>query len=465
VDTAPPRPAPPRNHPERQAGLPLAFVILTLFALLGIPFWTGHRTRMAQEQIDAQITPTRIALDLLEANEARQVSALSSYLLTGSPDYAEAFALAHADVIKMIDRLAVLAPGVNPQTEALVDRLRAREARWARAPLALTAGEITHGEYLQRVALQEALRAETAATLEQLHNAINGEAALRATRVAAIVRSEERVTLVLVLLALAAVVSVARLGYRLGVTMEQLELRTERETAARETAQAAVSARDEVLSIVAHDLRNPLHTITLTAGLLKEVQVDRAELERHTQVIERSAAAMHHLIRDLLDVARIDAGRFSVEVGRFDLAHLVKEACALFAPLAEVTRQRVVCQVPDAPVYVNGDPERLLQVLQNLVSNAIRYTPEGESVTVRVERRTDDVLISVHDKGPGISEADLPHLFDRFWQAQHARRGGAGLGLAISKGILEAHGGNIWVESELGRGSTFFFTVPLAGGG
>src|SRR6185437_49985 len=105
-------PPPPRYHPERQAGLPLAFVILTLIALLGIPFWTGHRTHMAQRQIEEQITPTRIALDQLEANEAREVSALSGVLLTGNPDYLEEFAQAHADVVKTIDRLAALAPGV-----------------------------------------------------------------------------------------------------------------------------------------------------------------------------------------------------------------------------------------------------------------------------------------------------------------------------------------------------------------
>jgi signal transduction histidine kinase len=101
-------------------------------------------------------------------------------------------------------------------------------------------------------------------------------------------------------------------------------------------------------------------------------------------------------------------------------------------------------------------------VLQNLISNAVRYTPEGDRVTLRTERQEEEVLVSVHDNGPGIPAADVPHLFDRFWQAQRARRGGAGLGLAISKGIVEAHGGRIWVESELGHGSTFYFTVPLA---
>jgi signal transduction histidine kinase len=171
---------------------------------------------------------------------------------------------------------------------------------------------------------------------------------------------------------------------------------------------------------------------------------------------------MNRLIQDLLDVARLEAGRLSIEQARVPAERVVSEsveAQKLLASSASIElRLDVARDVPE----VWGDLDRLLQVFENLIGNAVKFTQPGGRITVGAAPRDGDVLFWVADTGAGIAAEDLPHLFDRFRQAQKASRRGAGLGLSVVKGIVEAHGGRIWVESTPGRGSTFSFTVPTA---
>jgi PAS domain S-box-containing protein len=225
----------------------------------------------------------------------------------------------------------------------------------------------------------------------------------------------------------------------------------------------AVSIRDEVLSIVAHDLRNPLGTISMTAELLLDTTPPEDEEARGKfEIIERAAQGMNRLIQDLLDVARIEAGqRLAIEPKREEVAPLVAEACAMLRPHAEDKGLRLSCEVPEHLPAVRADRDRILQVFSNLIGNALNATEHG-AITVQAEPAEGAVRFAVADTGTGISEEDLPHLFERFWQARKMRKGGAGLGLAITRGIVEAHGGRIWVESRVGEGTTFFFTLPVA---
>lgn len=226
-------------------------------------------------------------------------------------------------------------------------------------------------------------------------------------------------------------------------------------------AKRAIEARDEVLAIVSHDLRNPLNTIGAGASLLLELPLTEEERTEQLRIIKRSVERMDHLIQDLLDVAMIEAGRLSLERKELAAEVLVKEACESFRQPAAEKAQSLECEVPEElpPLFV--DHQRALQVLNNLIGNAIKFTPEGGRITVRAEPVAAEVLFSVTDTGPGIPPEELPLLFERFWQAKKVK-GGAGLGLAIAKGIVEAHGGRIWVESKLGVGSTFYFTLPVA---
>ena len=223
----------------------------------------------------------------------------------------------------------------------------------------------------------------------------------------------------------------------------------------------AVRLRDEVLAIVAHDLRGPLDRISSSALLLSDETLDAQSRPKLLEVIVRTAAGMDRLVRDLLDAASIDAGRLALDRRDLDAAVLVAAAGESFHAQAAAKGLQLHCSAGDVPP-MNADQPRILQAVGNLLTNAIRLTPAGGRVELRVERAGDEVVLTVSDSGPGISPEDIPHLFERFWQAQRGHRGGAGLGLAITKGIVEAHGGRIWVESVLGEGSAFRFTLPLS---
>jgi PAS domain S-box-containing protein len=235
----------------------------------------------------------------------------------------------------------------------------------------------------------------------------------------------------------------------------------ETERIARAAAERATKARDETLAIVAHDLRNPVHAIMAAAAMLGLEATDENS-RRHLAIVERSAAEMERLISDLLDVARIEAGTFALQRSTLDPSTLIEETVEEFRSQARAKDVEVTCEVAEDVKSIDGDPDRLVRVISNLLSNALKFSPKGRRISVRAANDERAVRFSVKDSGVGISENDLPNVFDRFWQADRASRAGAGLGLSICRGIVQAHGGRIWVASQLNRGTTFYFTVPLA---
>ncbi|MDQ2889436.1 MAG: ATP-binding protein [Gemmatimonadota bacterium] len=230
-------------------------------------------------------------------------------------------------------------------------------------------------------------------------------------------------------------------------------------------AQRATQARDDVLAIVSHDLRNPLHTIVLSASYLADVflaDLPDAALQQ-TEIIRRAVNRANRLIQDLLDVSRIEAGGLSVSKEPVSPTLLVADALDAMTSTAAAAQVTLSSRADDDLPDVLADRERLLQVFGNLIGNAIKFTPVGG--TVVVSATTSDpfsVQFSVRDSGQGISNDNLPHIFDRFWQARHAKRTGAGLGLAIARGIVEAHDGTVSATSELGVGTEISFQLPVA---
>ncbi|RPI49638.1 MAG: sensor histidine kinase, partial [Acidobacteria bacterium] len=180
------------------------------------------------------------------------------------------------------------------------------------------------------------------------------------------------------------------------------------------------------------------------------------------ETIKLAATRMNHLIEDLLDVARVEAGRLTIERSRLPAGQVASDAFAIQRVRASSAGLELRLDLPEELPEVWADRDRLLQVFDNLIGNAIKFTAAGGFITIGAASRDDHVLFWVGDMGPGIAVEDQPHLFDRFWQARSARRGGAGLGLSIVRGIVEAHGGSVWVESAPGQGSTFVFTIPVA---
>jgi signal transduction histidine kinase len=226
-------------------------------------------------------------------------------------------------------------------------------------------------------------------------------------------------------------------------------------------AEQAILAREEILSVVSHDLRNPLNTISMSASLMLEMPLPAEQRAKQLQMIRRAGQRMQRLIRDLLNVAQIEAGRLSIEARPTDVASLVAEAAETLGPVAAECSCRLETDVEPNLSTALADPARIVQVLTNIVGNAIKFTPPGGQIVIAAKRVRDKVLCSVADTGPGIPEEQLPHIFDRFWQAKRVDRRGIGLGLAIVKGIVEAHGQMVWAVSTVGVGSTFYFTLPL----
>jgi signal transduction histidine kinase len=229
----------------------------------------------------------------------------------------------------------------------------------------------------------------------------------------------------------------------------------------RREAELLARAREDVLGVVAHDLRNPLNVISGAAQLLFEDDVSSAKGEL-LDAMTRAAQQMNHLISDLLDTVRLQAGRLSLALEDLLVDEIVRQAADAFRPIAARRRIRLETVAPDTVTIVHADPVRVSQIVGNLMGNAIKFTPVEGSVTLRAAPNGALVIFQVADSGPGIPPAQIEHLFEKFWQARQSDHRGVGLGLAIAKGLVEAHGGTISVESTVGAGSTFSFTLPAA---
>jgi PAS domain S-box-containing protein len=228
-------------------------------------------------------------------------------------------------------------------------------------------------------------------------------------------------------------------------------------------AEQATRARDDVLAVVAHDLRNPLNTVTMAVSLMLETTpIERTQERRQQEIVRRAADRMNRMIQDLLDVKRMETGYLTIDVKPENAEVLVNDTIEMLRPLASGSTIMMDAMVAGNLPPVLADAARIQQVLSNLVGNAVKFTPRQGRITVSAERIDGEVRFAVIDTGPGIPPEDVPHIFGRFWQAKPSDRRGIGLGLAIAKGIVEAHRGRIWVESHVGLGSTFYFTLPSA---
>lgn len=240
---------------------------------------------------------------------------------------------------------------------------------------------------------------------------------------------------------------------------------TERKKA-QEELQKAVALREEVLAVVSHDLKNPLSAIQMAGSIISRLkpadEKQAAILQRQTEVISRGSERMQRLIEDLLDLAKLHGAEVTLDRKDYEAESLIDETLMLQAPFAKEKSITIEKDIRDDCHLVWCDHHRILQVLSNLIGNAIKFTPGGGKVIVRAQNLGESaVLFSVEDSGSGINESELPYIFNKFWQAKKNGDKGSGLGLSIAKGVVEAHGGKIWVESRVGAGARFYFTIPV----
>ena len=230
----------------------------------------------------------------------------------------------------------------------------------------------------------------------------------------------------------------------------------------RRLAESRSTELKRVLGVVAHDLRNPLNLLITTADFLLDEDLDHARRKQLVEVALRAGRQMNRLIGDLLDTVRLESGKVPLDLENLPVNTIFRQVDETFRPDAEKRHIRFDVIPPEDGIGVRADPLRVAQIVGNIVGNAFKFTPFDGTVTLKAALERERVLIQVTDTGPGIPSDDIEHLFDNFWQAQNGDRRGVGLGLAIAKGVVEAHGGRIWCESQVGAGSTFSFTLPRA---
>jgi signal transduction histidine kinase len=220
--------------------------------------------------------------------------------------------------------------------------------------------------------------------------------------------------------------------------------------------------REKLLAMVSHDLRNPLNVIRLASRSLREQLPVAHRARRQVAIVERSTDRMNSLVRDLMDLSAVEARQLKLQQQEHDAGSLVSEIVETMRPVAVEKSQELRQVVPSDPLTVICDRDRVLQVLSNLVDNALKFTPAGGSITAGFDRFENEVRFSIADTGPGIPRDQLPHVFERFWKGPQAKQSGiqgVGLGLSIAKGIVEAHGGTMWADSQVGLGSVFHFAL------
>lgn len=223
--------------------------------------------------------------------------------------------------------------------------------------------------------------------------------------------------------------------------------------------------RDQFVAIVSHDLKNSIVAIAIGARLMRRgLSHDAADPGRVLEnlgLIERAAAGMDRMIGDLLDVEQVAQGQLKLKLENVDICTLLQDCRDLFAPEVSSKSFSMNIHLSPEPIVAEVDRDRMLQVLSNLIGNALKFTPDGGSITLSAKKQESHIEVSVTDNGPGIAEQDTRQIFQRFSQLKRKDRRGLGLGLYIAKWIVEAHHGRIWVTSEVGRGSTFTFTIPI----
>jgi signal transduction histidine kinase len=401
----------------------------------------------------------RYADDLEHASRAqaaaeRMVAGSRGYLLTGAPALMNGVKRSEEDLDTTLEELD---RGTGPAAERELLRNVQQSAARYRHSLDDILRTTTATE--DRRTLATVLRDRLLPARGDLEEGIRGLVALKG-RQQAVARDEAgemavRAVWVTLLLGSAALILSALLAWIFTRRMADIY---EQERSSARSATRALAAKQELLGIVAHDLRSPLNSILLRASSIAKNSADTI-IQSSATSIQATCTHMANLIQSLLDAASIEAGQMSIVLVRCRVDEVFSDIVETFGPAAGENGVRLDQRVTPHHLVVRADRARLLQVLSNLVGNAMRFTPAGGAISISARETGGTVIFEVQDDGPGVSAAHQSRVFERYWRSDGMGKG-VGLGLYIAKGIVEAHGGHIWVESSPGHGASFLFEIP-----
>ncbi|HVV17246.1 MAG TPA: HAMP domain-containing sensor histidine kinase [Polyangia bacterium] len=439
-----------------RAGAGYALVLATLVIPSGLAVGNAFRAAKERDHVAASFTLAAARAERLRTLGLEVGLDVRALIIRDEPARRTRFGETKDDFDRAVSDLRAQA---RPEGESLLMRIDQAALRYEDAVvgvLALPAPERDDAFEAKIIPRMNELRARLDAFVRFAHGLIAPAAATADARF----RRALEVSLSAFVLAIAISLGLAVRAAR------RLERDYRREQSFAETAERALAGRDEVLAVVAHDLRSPVSAIALKAGALRRNPLT-ANVVKQATAIEAIAMRMEQLVRMLLDAAKMEVGQFQIAPTDFQAMPAVREALDQFTPHAEA--KAIQLEVDAEPrgrdLIVRADRDRVIEVLSNLIDNAIRFTRRTGRISVELRKEGEVLVVAVSDDGPGIAPEHLPHLFERFWKAESDGKRGAGLGLYIAKEIVEAHGGRIWAENLPGRGGRISFCLPLASGG
>jgi signal transduction histidine kinase len=440
-----------RRRPSTGALAAAAIVVIaSLTALVVLPVIMMKRTERYRTESEKHAEPARAALNEINYRLSQQIASLTRAAVAGEERHIAAYRGAIAPQDVAMESLARHRGVLGREFDLRFVELEEQIGRWHTA--------------VQESSDSQALasRPDYPAVIEAVHRldeAITAFQSSRRQQVARLTRIQVWLTAGLGFLATVAATIVLWMIARLRSLTFVLEEESKARQAALEREQQLVRIRDEILGVVSHDLRSPLTTIALSAQLIP--RGSEKERTEYVETISGAAKRMERLIEDLLDVTKIDNTALSMKQDIVDPVAVGKQVIASHEPIAASKRIDLQAAIDEALPEIRGDRDRLVQALGNLIGNAFKFTPAGGTVRLSVQQRDGKVRFVVTDTGPGIAPSDLPHLFEPFWQAKKTAHLGAGLGLKITRAIVDAHHGSIEVTNWKGGGACFAFELPI----
>lgn len=443
--------------------LALGFVMLALVSLVSLPILGERYARPLDRELRNVVEPGRGLLTQIHVAVAIEGAALRDYAETRQPEFLARYREAYAQEAGAYRALGRLTGRLGPEVQRRFSELRALEQRW-HAAVDEALGRLGNGALPRRMfPLQEDLYEELLVASAALDESLMRAAQRRRASIDAAERIRRRLAVAIGLIAVAAALGIAWLGHRLRVIAREAEQR-------RVQLEDATESRARLMRGVSHDLKNPLGAIDGHAALLEEGMRGPLTSEQRESIarMRRSVSSVLALIGDLLDLSKAEAGQLSIRLRPTDVADLVRDTAEDHRAAAEAAGLEMRIEIGDGLPVIQTDPDRVRQVLGNLLSNAAKYTPRGGQIVVRAEARTGDgriptggVAIDVIDTGPGIPADKLEEIFKEFSRLSTDAKAGAGLGLTIARRITHLLGGDITVASAVGKGSTFTLWIPI----